>query len=235
MKRRAFISFAAAAALLSGCAPAPAPVSDKVREYYEAIPSPTLPTSQTVGVIGDSFTSGSKEGGNDATNWTRLVEAEIQRKRADTYITAGAYGGGGWLALGPFGQGFMDGVSKVATKEKALLVFFGSVNDSAKDVEAYQSKVRETLTAARAGSPNAKLLIIGPPAVRPAAHATLAPLRDVLASEAQAAGADFVDPLTDQWFTDRPDLIGADGVHPTDEGHKYMAERILPAVARNLP
>ena len=44
-------------------------------------------------------------------------------------------------------------------------------------------------------------------------------IRDVLSAAAAAAGAAFVDPIADRWFVDRPDLIGADGVHPTDAGH----------------
>jgi len=47
-------------------------------------------------------------------------------------------------------------------------------------------------------------------------------------------GAAFVDPIAEGWFVGRPDLIGADGVHPTDAGHLYMAERIAPQIYRQL-
>ncbi|MGA7055683.1 MAG: SGNH/GDSL hydrolase family protein, partial [Mycobacterium sp.] len=44
----------------------------------------------------------------------------------------------------------------------------------------------------------------------------------------------FVDPIGDRWFVDRPDLIGADGVHPTDAGHAYLAAKIAPLIRMQL-
>ena len=49
------------------------------------------------------------------------------------------------------------------------------------------------------------------------------------------AGATFVDPIAERWFVDRPDLIGRDGVHPTDAGHAYMADKIAPLIGAELP
>jgi lysophospholipase L1-like esterase len=50
-----------------------------------------------------------------------------------------------------------------------------------------------------------------------------------------ASGARFVDPLAERWFVGRPDLIAVDGVHPTDTGHRYLAERIAGLIAAELP
>jgi phospholipase/lecithinase/hemolysin len=50
-----------------------------------------------------------------------------------------------------------------------------------------------------------------------------------------AACSGIVDPLTERWFVGRPDLIGADGVHPTDAGHAYMADKIAPLIRAQLP
>ena len=44
----------------------------------------------------------------------------------------------------------------------------------------------------------------------------------------------FVDPIAEGWFVGRPDLIGADGIHPTDAGHAYMAARIAPLIYDQL-
>ena len=48
-------------------------------------------------------------------------------------------------------------------------------------------------------------------------------------------GATWIDPIAERWFVGRPDLIGADGVHPTDAGHAYMADKIAPLIAAQLP
>ena len=50
----------------------------------------------------------------------------------------------------------------------------------------------------------------------------------------RAAGATFVDPIADRWFVGRPDLIGADGVHPNDAGHAYIADKIAPLIGAQL-
>jgi lysophospholipase L1-like esterase len=45
----------------------------------------------------------------------------------------------------------------------------------------------------------------------------------------------FIDPIAERWFVGRPDLIAQDGVHPTDAGHAYMADKIAPLIASQLP
>jgi len=38
--------------------------------------------------------------------------------------------------------------------------------------------------------------------------------------------------LAEGWFSgSRERLIGPDGIHPTDAGHRYMAQRVLAALA----
>ena len=50
-----------------------------------------------------------------------------------------------------------------------------------------------------------------------------------------AFGAVFVDPLAQGWFTDATTaLIDPDGVRPTVEGHRYLADLIGPVVERTL-
>jgi lysophospholipase L1-like esterase len=45
-----------------------------------------------------------------------------------------------------------------------------------------------------------------------------------------------VDPLAEGWFTGSDSgLIGADRVHPTDDGHAYLARLIAPDIERELP
>jgi lysophospholipase L1-like esterase len=53
-------------------------------------------------------------------------------------------------------------------------------------------------------------------------------VRDIASREAAAVGATFVDPIADRWFADAPALIGGDGIHPTDDGHRLMAQKLEP-------
>ena len=59
--------------------------------------------------------------------------------------------------------------------------------------------------------------------------------RDILRDQARQVGATFVDPIAERWFFDNPELIGADGIHPTDAGHAYMADKIAPLIGKELP
>jgi lysophospholipase L1-like esterase len=77
-------------------------------------------------------------------------------------------------------------------------------------------------------------LVIGPPWPTVDVPDSVLQIRDVLNAEARAAGAAFVDPIGAHWFVDRPDLIGPDGVHPNDAGHRYLADKIAPLIRTQL-
>jgi len=64
---------------------------------------------------------------------------------------------------------------------------------------------------------------------------TVTGLSDALRSETTAVGVEFVDPLTDKWFlNDTAKLVGSDGVHLTDDGHKYLAEQLQPHITAGV-
>ena len=84
-------------------------------------------------------------------------------------------------------------------------------------------------------APTAALLVIGPPWPTADVPASVTLIRDVLGADARTVGATFVDPIAERWFVGRPELIGKDGVHPTDAGHAYMADKIAPLIRAQLP
>ena len=94
--------------------------------------------------------------------------------------------------------------------------------------EELQPAVRQTLDAARAAAPMAKIVVIGPAWTEPDPPPNVLQTRDVIRTEAELTEAIFVDPIAEAWFIDRPDLIGPDGIHPTNAGHAYVADKIAP-------
>jgi lysophospholipase L1-like esterase len=86
----------------------------------------------------------------------------------------------------------------------------------------------------RTASPSAFLVVIGPAWDDDVPPDELFLARDAVASAAAAAGALFVDPLAEEWLLGRPELIGADGVHPDDAGHAYLAGLIGPVLQEAL-
>lgn len=184
------------------------------------------PEPARVVVIGDSYTDGSAEGGNGPAGWPTL----IQQRFPDASVQAFAAGGAGYVAASPVtGQSFVNLAAEHAEPDADVFVIFGSRNDGG-DPDAVGAAATEVLTGLRSAAPDAALLVIGPPWVSADVPGGVERNRDAIQAAAAAVGATFVDPLAEGWFFDDPSLIGGDGVHPTDAGHVYMADRIEPAL-----
>jgi lysophospholipase L1-like esterase len=173
-------------------------------------------------------------GGNGDHRWPNLVKKALTRQGLPITVDIGADRGSGYVETGSRGTVFDDQVPKTVTPDDCLVVLFGSRNDQGVPIPDLTTAVQRTLADVKAAAPTAKVLVIGPPwtDANPPAH--LLWVRDVLKSQAEATGATFADPIAEGWFVDRPNLIGSDGVHPTDAGHQYMADKITPLIAQQL-
>jgi hypothetical protein len=197
--------------------------------------TPTLGSAiNHVTVIGDSYTAGTDEGGQGPKSWTHRVWQILALH--GTRVTPGvaSEGGAGYGARGDHGDVFEDLTARAVRPEDALVVFFGSRNDQDVDPGLLAGMVRDTFDLARHTALSARLLVIGPPWPTADVPDSVLQIRGIVNAQARAAGAAFVDPIGDRWFVDRPDLIGADGVHPTDAGHAYLADKIAPLIGAQL-
>jgi lysophospholipase L1-like esterase len=188
-----------------------------------------------VAVVGDSYTTGGNEGGLGAKGWTIRAWQLLARQGVDVKADVAAEGGAGYVVPGNRGSVFEGLAAGVVRPDDALVVFYGSRNDQGVDPPAFFGAAHSALNIARRASPSAPLLVIGPPWPTPDVPPSLTAIRDALAADARAVGAMFIDPIAERWFVGRPDLIGRDGVHPTDAGHAYMADKIAPLIAAQLP
>ncbi|NTY59927.1 SGNH/GDSL hydrolase family protein [Mycolicibacterium sphagni] len=187
-----------------------------------------------IAVIGDSYTTGTDEGGQGPLSWTSRAWLLLASQGAKVDADVAAEGGAGYGIRGNQGSLFEDLTTRAVDRDDALVVFFGSRNDQPVDLQQYPALVGDTFQIARRAAPNAKFLVIGPPWPTADPPPEVFALRDSLRAQATAAGAVFIDPLAERWFVGRPDLIGPDGVHPTDAGHAYMAEKIAPLIRSQL-
>lgn len=187
-----------------------------------------------IAVIGDSYTTGSDQGGNGADGWPPQAWQALTQHGIAVTPTVAAEGGAGFCTRGNRGGVFEDLTVRAVKPSDVLVVFFGSRNDM--DVEPTRLSVAMygTLSLARQIARSAELLVIGPPWPTADPPPKILRVRDVLRYQAELAGATFVDPIAARWFVDRPELIGSDGVHPTNSGHTYMAEKIAPLIASRL-
>ena len=188
-----------------------------------------------VAVIGDSYTTGTDLGGLGPNGWTARAWDALATHRVPITADVGAEGGAGYGTRGNRGGLFEDLTARTVRPDDVLVVFFGSRNDQNVDPAQLSILAYGTFQLARRIAPSATFLVIGPPWPTADPPAAIVRIRDALQYQAGVAGAKFVDPIAERWFVKRPELIGADGVHPTDAGHEYMAEKIAPLIAAQLP
>jgi lysophospholipase L1-like esterase len=187
-----------------------------------------------VAVIGDSYTTGSDQGGNGPNGWAPQVWRDLTDHGIAVTPTVVAEGGAGYCTRGNHGSVFEDLTVRGVKPNDVLVVFYGSRNDMKADPTRLSIAMYGTLHLARQIARSAKLLVIGPPWPTANPPAEVLRIRDILGYQAQLAGATFFDPIAARWFVGKPELIGKDGVHPTDAGHTYMAEKIAPLIGAQL-
>jgi lysophospholipase L1-like esterase len=187
-----------------------------------------------IAVIGDSYTTGTDEGGLGPNGWTAHAWQTLGARGLRIAANVAAEGKAGYAAPGDHGSVFEDLTARAVKPDDALVVFFGSRNDQDVDPALLTERAHNAFVLARRFAPSARLLVIGPPWPTADVPGSMLMIRDVLNATARAAGAAFVDPIGDRWFVDRPDLIGPDGVHPNDAGHEYLADKIAPLIRMQL-
>lgn len=221
------IAVAVAILVVTGCQ------HSKLLEHKEI--EPLSFAVNRIAVIGDSYTTGGTEGGLGEKSWTTQAWQILAEKGLSTTADVGAEGGAGYGTRGNRGGLFEDLTAATVKPDDTLVVFFGSRNDQNVDPTQLSVLVYGTFLLARRIAPSALFLVIGPPWPTADVPPAVIRIRDTLRYQAELAGATFVDPIAAGWFVDRPELIGADGVHPTDAGHTYMAEKIAPLIGAQLP
>jgi lysophospholipase L1-like esterase len=184
---------------------------------------------EQVVVIGD-FTAGSDEGGRGDNNWTAQIGALINDARQARIITDTSSGAGsGYVARGT-GLTFPDQVSRLVGPATDVVVICGSRNDIVAAPVDVKAAATEAYRQIAAIAPAASVVVVGPTWVDDAPPRQLLSIRDAVASAAGEAGARFIDPIADHWFSVGAGLVGADNVHPTDAGHTRIADLMTPVV-----
>ncbi|MFW7413853.1 SGNH/GDSL hydrolase family protein [Demequina sp. SO4-18] len=169
-------------------------------------------------VVGDSYTAGSPADSGEDSRWPAIAGVEPIATSGVGYVQGGS--GASFVAL-----------AEEIPADAATVVFFGSINDASYGYDEVREAADEAFVIAQSNAPDATLIVIGPPWTDADPPAEILTVRDAVSDAASEAEATWVDPIAEDWFVGDNDLIGLDGVHPTDAGHAFLAERISEVLA----
>lgn len=179
-------------------------------------------------IIGDSFTTGTSQGGLGGSNWTRQLFAELENDGVVVACAISAQSAAGYTVRGADGKTFVDQVRETVTPQDELVIIFGGRNDRLEDDTAGATAA---FAEVRKIAPDATLMVVGPPWRDGSPPRNVLALRDSIREPALATGATWIDPIEENWFGRGNEvLIGPDNVHPTDPGHKLMASKVVDRV-----
>lgn len=195
-------------------------------------PAPlVLPENPRVLVFGDSWTYGAAA--SDPTLGYAYLLADLIE--GETIVDG--VSGSGYQRPGYAGPAFGERIAALDPElNPDLIVIQGSINDRRQDAASYPAAVNAAWDALRATYPDAPIVVLGPaPHELPVGASTARIDRD-LARLAGARGWWYISPVKDEWITpdNYLDLIdvGAGRMHPSDAGHRYLAERVADALER---
>lgn len=221
----------AAATATSSSPTQPSPASAAATGSASASTS-AAPTGEPglLAVYGDGYSSGNSEGGTGAAGWPALVAQQLDMRLQLSAATLAGY-----VRPGSTDQTYPQLVQAQPPTGAAVTVVFGSRNDVAASPAEVQVAATQTFQAVLAAAPQTKLLVIGPAWSSAGAPAELTAVSSAVQQAAQAAGATYVDPLTQGWFADPNGLVSpADNISILDAGHVYLAGLIAPLVQTEL-
>jgi lysophospholipase L1-like esterase len=112
-----------------------------------------------------------------------------------------------------------------------LIVWFTGANDYRSGVATYGHELRRVASDMRDLAPDASLVFVCPFAIK--LRADWSDFRDTAEAVAAEAGSAFVDihgRLGDRPASTYPDFLSRDRAHPSDVGHRFMAEAIAECI-----
>jgi lysophospholipase L1-like esterase len=203
-----------------------APGRVTVRPFATSRPVPlsTVGRGATAVFLGDSYTSGWNGAGLGDRGWPALVAAARGWKVVNLAVPGTGFMNPGWTRQ-PIGSR----VDAAIRQRPAIVFVVGGHNDSRWSPATTIGAADRLIARLRSALPRAVIVVVGPIWQNGSPPARCVLLRAGLRTEARAIGRTiFIDPLAERWFAGASHrYIGSDGLHPTDAGHRFIAQRIL--------
>lgn len=212
--------------LLAGWPPDP-PAGASVTTSPDGAPTRSAPMSPspsataeddgttTMVVLGDSFTAGTDQ--NDGPEWPALLSSRLGWE-----IVVEAAPRSGYVGSDE-GTDFGDRVDAVVEHPADIVLLAGGISDLNDDVDEVTVAAEEVAVEIIDRLPDAELVIASPFSNgRPGPVTT--GLAERLEQVATDLGVTYLD--VTEYLPFGSDLIGDDGVHPSDKGHRKIAQEL---------
>jgi lysophospholipase L1-like esterase len=214
---------------IAGCAASSIP-----SQQVDAAPAGTSRVP-VVMILGDSYTTGVYDVSSEAT-----YAAETSRLLG-WQVIIGGHSGTGFVAPGRIGRTF----SALFDQQLAwrpgpdMIIISGGHNDWPHPATMAGVAARQLLTRIKLHWPTTRIVVLGPLWGGDAPDEGVA-VRDEVRAVAKDLRVPFIDPVGERWFTgnraegtgNAAQLILPDGTHPTPEGHRYVATRLVADLRR---
>jgi hypothetical protein len=223
----------------SGCAGTADTVRPGQGQYsttpaQDTLDQATRPQAEQVVVVGDQFATGTMYGGLGPTNWTHDLQRLIGQAGIDAFVRNFARIGTGYTPNTTVSTTFSDDIRRGVNPDTDLVIVFGGGNDM-QSVPILRDAVFSTLEEVKAIAPNAKIVVVGPMWAQPQPPpGQILAANDIIKESSEEFGAQFINPIGDNWFTDRDDLRGEDSISPNDAAQPVIAERLSSSVIAAL-
>ena len=230
-----FLGLLAAAALLTFYAMSQSQEANSAPEPVGAAKLVTEKVPQ-IDILGDSYVGGSAEGGTGSANWTKLIGSRFYDQGARVELNVIAQPGSGYLARGTTDLVFREAATLRIRPTADVVLVFGSRNDGRQNTKTMYSAAQLLYSDIHELAPHAKIVVVGPVWVDANVPDFIAANNEAMARAASEEDVVYIDALDEGWFAGpEAGLIGADGIHPTDAGHSYLAAKIFPLLEGVLP
>jgi len=194
-------------------------------------PAPQVAARRVAGTkvvfLGDSYTTGLNGAGTGRRGWPAIVARTLGWRATNLAVAGTGFMNPGWT-----NQPVGTRVAAAIRQKPDVVVIAAGHNDSRWSAATTARAADVVLDRLHRALPDALLVVVAPIWSNGSPPTRCLDLRDHLRRTARSIHAIFVDPLADRWFAGtRQRLIGRDGIHPTDSGHRFIADRILEAIA----
>lgn len=223
--RRFVVAILLVLALASCSAEGPALTASKAPPS----PSQAVPTDAPavavprVLIFGDSYTAG--EGAADATEGY----AYRMGPAMGWDVTVDGVGGTGYVNTSRGKGAYLDRLAASDyTDSFDIVLIEGGTNDQGTPATIFSAAVDDTLTVFADRFPRARIIMLGLFSWERSIASKKTAVNTALRAAAAARGFEFVDSLTEKWFTasDTGTLINSENNHPNADGYAIMAARL---------